>query len=232
MHDLTTTSQSPMIQQNHFFALVLNNIAEHAYVLIPGLIVLLIFIYLVLSGKLSKFGFGSFSAEIKDQKALIQNQGNTSAERLLDAYSGPLVAKEKEALIERLKAQNLKSDAERFDFLVTSFADTIIGYRFEMLDSVLWGAQISLLDFINGQAGTYPISALNDWYQSTVQTPINSRYKEMAFEEFFAFLVDRELLGRKRAGVGINENLEVTITGKAFLIYLTHRQLTRYKDPF
>lgn len=143
------------------------------------------------------------------------------AEALMRNLDNALIREAEEGITNELRQRNLLG-TEALPVLVRYLAGMQIAFGFEETYRLIWGSQLSLLDYLNSQVDGQPAEALRSFYVLAA-----SQYPEVytgySFEAWLGFLRDH-LLIREDGG-----RLRVTVRGREFLAYLTRMGRTRNK---
>jgi hypothetical protein len=130
--------------------------------------------------------------------------------RVLD---NTLIREVEERITTDLRQRNLLG-AEAVPVLVRILAGMQIAFGFEETYRLIWGSQLSLLNYLNTQMDGQPAEALRPFY-TLAATQYPEAYNGYSFEAWLGFLRD-QLLVREDGG-----RLRITVRGREFLTYLT-----------
>lgn len=112
------------------------------------------------------------------------------------------------------------SDRDQIKVLRLHYAATRIAYYFQEVYSIIWGSQLSALEFLNSTAA--PRESLRAFYVAGAsQYP--SIYTNDSFDRWLGFL-ESQLLIRSDGG-----RMGITVRGREFLSYLTKTGLSKIK---
>lgn len=112
------------------------------------------------------------------------------------------------------------SDKDQIKVLRRHYAATRIAYYFQEVYSIIWGSQLSALEFLN--SNTAPRESLRPFYVAGAsQYP--SIYTNDSFDRWLGFLESQLLIKNGGGQMGI------TIRGREFLTYLTNVGLSKIK---
>lgn len=106
-------------------------------------------------------------------------------------------------------------------FWCVSLPALALAQGFERAYTLIWGSQISALQFLNS-AGTVPVQFLRPWFdQAAAREP--EVYKGYTFDQWLGFLQASALVLRS------GENVGISLEGREFLRYLLQQGYTLYK---
>ena len=162
--------------------------------------------------------------------------GATLSESQKGALEGTDPRREAESLIRQLDSEfvrevedNIKAELakkslvgqEAVPVLTKYFAVVYIEYLFLNIYRIIFGSQISLLDYLNTQDGQTRESS-KIFYELAV-SQYSDFYKSYSFDQWLGYLLGQVLL-REDNGI-----LMITVRGQEFLLYLTRSRLSRNK---
>ncbi len=147
------------------------------------------------------------------REAAPERDPRAEAEALMRVLDNALIREVEDGITTELRQRNLLG-AEAVPVLVRYLAGMQIAFGFEGTYRLIWGNQLSLLNYLNSQVDGQPAEALRPFY-----TLAASQYPEVyngySFEAWLRFLQDQVLL-REDGG-----RLRMTVRGREFLTYLT-----------
>lgn len=156
----------------------------------------------------------------KRQKSKVEVDPQKEAESLMRQFDNVLIREVEDSVKSEFSKKNLLG-AEGVPVLIKFVSALSIAYTFSEVYRVIWGSQLSLLDYLNTK-GSQPVADLRVFYNSGAsQYPLV--YAEYSFEQWLAFLKGQLLIREDNALIGI------TVRGREFLTYLTTTGLTRNK---
>ncbi len=145
-----------------------------------------------------------------------RSQQRSPASELADELGkNPTVLMRQKTIDEELNKRGIPPGQEREQFLLTHLAAVATALDFERIYQLIYGSQISALNFLNGR-GTVgeETEALNTVYYLPVSTAYKLFYLSDSFESWLSFLEEVKLVERKVSKVFI------TVQGRSFLQYL------------
>lgn len=194
-----------------------------------GLVVVLIFVVFFvifrkqiigLFPRIKSIGKGWVALDSEQQKSKVEVDPQKEAESLMRQFDSALIREVEDIIKEEFNKKKLLG-IEGVPVLIRSVAALSIAYSFSETYRVIWGSQLSLLDYLNTQK-SQPAVALRGFYNLGA-TQYQSYYTAYSFEQWLGFLKD-QLLTREDAGL-----IGITVRGREFLTYLTNSGLTRNK---
>jgi len=173
-----------------------------------------------LIGRIKSIGKDGVALETGQQESNAEIDPQKEAEALMRQFDSALIRETEDLLKTELEKKNLLG-TEAVPVLIRYVAALSIAYSFSEVYRIIWGSQISLLDYLNTQS-TQPVNALRVFYNSGVaRYPLS--YSSYSFEQWLAFLKTHLLLRDDNAMISI------TVRGREFLTYLTSEGLTKNK---
>ena len=173
-----------------------------------------------LFSRVKSIGKGWVALDGEQQKSKSEVDPQKEAESLMRQFDSALIREVESIIKEEFNKKKLLG-AEGIPVLIRSVAALSIAYAFSETYRVIWGSQLSLLDYLNAQA-PQPVVALRGFYNlGTSQYPFY--YTAYSFEQWLGFLKD-QLLIREDGGL-----IGITVRGREFLAYLTTQGLSRNK---
>lgn len=170
--------------------------------------------------RIRSIGKGLVALDSEQQKSKVEVDPQKEAEALMRQFDNALIREVEDIIKEEFNKKKLLG-AEGIPVLIRSVAALSIAYAFSETYRIIWGSQLSLLDYLNTQK-PQPVVALRAFYNlGATQYPLY--YTGYSFEQWLGFLKD-QLLIREDAGL-----IGITIRGREFLTYLTNAGLTRNK---
>jgi hypothetical protein len=171
--------------------------------------------------RIKSIGKDGVSLESGKQITKSEVDPRKEAEALMRQFDSALIREAEDLIKADLAKKGLLGAEELIPVLIRYTAALSIAYAFSELYRIIWGSQLSLLDYLNAHS-PQPITALRVFYSSGVsQYPLY--YEAYTFEQWLGFLKD-QLLIREDAGM-----IGITVRGREFLTYLTNTGLSRYK---
>lgn len=143
------------------------------------------------------------------------------ADELLKAFDNALLLEREKFIQTELERLHINSGPDRERVLIRLLAGLSLVQVFERTYTLIWGSQISALQFLNS-AGTVRVDLLRPWYdQAAAREP--DLYVVYTFEQWLAFLQASVLIART------GENVAISVGGREFLKYLLHQGYSLYK---
>lgn len=143
------------------------------------------------------------------------------ADELLKAFDNALLVEREKFIRAELERLHINPGIDRERVLIRLLAALALVQAFERTYTLVWGSQISALQFLNS-AGTVPVDLLRPWYdQGAAREP--ELYDGYTFEQWLGFLQGNLLVLRS------GENVAISLEGREFLKYLLHQGYSLYK---
>lgn len=152
----------------------------------------------------------TISANQKESQA--ERDPRAEADALMRQFDSALLRETEDRVSEELGQRNL-SGAEAVPVLIRHYASVLIAFQFEQVYRIIWGSQLSLIQYINTSPGQ-PTEAVRAFYNIAAST-YPAWYQGYSFERWLGFVKDQLLLREDRGLVNI------TVRGREFLLYLT-----------
>lgn len=146
------------------------------------------------------------------REAAPERDPRAEAEALMRVLDNVLIREVEDGITTELRQRNLLG-AEAVPVLVRYLAGMQIAFGFEETYRLIWGGQLSLLNYLNSQVDGHPAEALRPFY-TLAASLYPEAYNGYSFEAWLGFLRDQVLL-REDGG-----RLRITIRGREFLMYL------------
>jgi len=172
-----------------------------------------------LFSKVKSIGPSGISLDLAGQKSKPEVDPKAEAEALMRQLDSVLVRQLEDNIKMEFGKKNLLG-AEGVPVLIRYLAALSIAYNFSEIYRIIFGSQLSLLDYLNTQH-PQPIEALRPFYNSVAS--VYPFYKEYSFEQWLGYLKS-QLLIRDDSG-----SISITVKGREFLAFLTQLGLTRNK---
>lgn len=170
--------------------------------------------------RIKSIGKGWVALDSEQQKSKVEVDPQKEAESLMRQFDSALIREVEDIIKEEFNKKKLLG-IEGVPVLIRSVAALSIAYSFSETYRIIWGSQLSLLDYLNTQK-PQPAVALRGFYNLGA-TQYQLYYTAYSFEQWLGFLKD-QLLTREDAGL-----IGITVRGREFLTYLTNSGLTRNK---
>jgi hypothetical protein len=146
-----------------------------------------------------------------------------SLEELMKAFDS-LALREREKLIRKeLEARGLKEDPHTIKVLIRHLAGTQLCLVFERVNSLIWGSQIAILEFLNSARQGALAESIKGFYDAAAARYPDA-FKEYSFEDYLGFLLSTGLL------VKDNGQHRITQMGVEFLSYLAATGRTGFRS--
>ena len=174
-----------------------------------------------LISRVRSIGKTGITTDPAQKEAGPERDPRAEAEALMRILDNALIREVEEGITNELRQRNLLG-AEALPVLVRHLAGMQIAFGFEETYRLIWGSQLSLLDYLNSQVDGQPAEALRPFY-TLAASQYPEAYTGYSFEAWLGFLRDH-LLVREDSG-----RLRVTIRGREFLAYLTRMGRSRNK---
>lgn len=168
-----------------------------------------------------KIGAGSLQVATNDQTSGVEAKPSP-ADELLKEFDNTILLEKEEQIREELEKFGVKSGADRERVLMRYLAALLIVQIFDQIYRLIWGSQISMLQFLNS-AGSIQLSLLHPWYAHAKAKNIEL-YNGYTFEQWLGFLQSKSLI------VLSGKQISITLAGREFLKYLLHQGYTLYKS--
>lgn len=193
-------------------------------VVILGIIFMLIFRQQIAAfiGRLRKVGrAGLETGSDQPQKAPDRESTAEDSEELMRSFDSPILRQQEVALQTDLNNRGLSGD-EATKVLIRHLAATQLGLRFEQLNNVVWGSQISLLRLLNSSTAGETAETVRSFYDhAAAQYP--NVYANYPFKSYMTFLMHIRL-------VIVQEGKHmITEFGRDFLTYLVKTGRTEFR---
>jgi len=127
---------------------------------------------------------------------------------------------------------SIKSELERLGFsfdqqdtvdvLIRQLATLQCVSFFERTYRIIFGSQLSALDFLN-TSGPVPMSIVEAYFYDTAQTLEQTFYSDFPFAQWLSFLLDNFLIAQENDVIGIS------VGGRDFLVWMVNAGLTHSK---
>ena len=159
----------------------------------------------------------------KPQEALKESKSTTVEDLLKRTFDNALLVEVEEKLKQQLAGLDFKDASEKEKLILRIFASSVIVQFFDRTYYLIYGSQISALQHLNDFRNVpIPVDELITFYNvSKEEEP--ELYKNVTFENWYAFLIASFLIYKKENVVGI------TLRGKEFLKYLIEQGYTTLK---
>ncbi len=167
---------------------------------------------------ISKSGVSIDSAQ---KEVTTERDPRAEAEALLKELDSALIREAEEEVSKVLRERSLHGE-EAKRVLLRYLAAAAIALGFEMSYRIIWGSQLSLLNYLNSQPDGQPAEALRPFYVSA-SSQYPESYKTYSFEQWLGFLKS-QLLVREDGG-----QIRITVRGREFLTYLTRMGISYNK---
>ena len=169
--------------------------------------------------KITKTGLEA-DAQPQDGKLEI---GPSATEELQRLFDNALLVQRESQIRTELERVAFKDQTEREKFLIRILAAAAIIQQFERTYSLIWGSQLSALQFLNtrGVAGTDSVE-VRLWYSQAAGREAEL-YEAYSFDQWLGFLQLHQLVARN------GDVVAITLEGREFLKYLLHQGYPLYK---
>jgi hypothetical protein len=143
------------------------------------------------------------------------------AEQLIRELDSALIREAEEAIQKDLEARNLSGE-DSARVLRRYLAASWIGHAFEYIYRIIWGSQLSLLNYLNEQNLGEPVEAIRPFY-TLAASQFPTWYTNYSFEQWLGFLKESVLV-RQDDGM-----IRITVRGREFLAHLIRMGYTMNK---
>lgn len=143
------------------------------------------------------------------------------ADELLKAFDNALLVQREEFIRKELDRLRISTGTDRERVLIRLLAALSLVQAFERTYTLIWGSQISALQFLNS-AGTVRAEFLRPGYdQAAARDP--DLYRTYTFDQWLNFLQASVLVVRS------GESVTISLEGREFLKYLLQQGYSLYK---
>ena len=144
-----------------------------------------------------------------------------TVEEVLRAFDSEVLREQQGLITKDLEARGLHDQDEIIRILTKHLAATQLELRFEIIDKLMLGSQIRLLQCLNPQYGV-PIDNLKSFYDEASRRHPEF-YEKLAFHDYMGFLSDGLMLEK-------DDLYYITEFGRDFLVYFakTGKPLSRF----
>ncbi len=143
------------------------------------------------------------------------------ADELLKAFDNALLLEREKFIRTELERLHIDSNPDRERVLIRLLAALALVQTFERTYTLIWGSQISALQFLNS-AGSVRVDLLRPWYdQAAAREP--ELYSTYTFGQWLGFLEASLLIART------GDSAAISVGGREFLKYLLHQGYALYK---
>ena len=140
--------------------------------------------------RIKSIGKGWIALDSEQQKSKAEVDPQKEAESLMRQFDNALIREFEDIIKEEFNKKKLLG-VEGVPVLIRSIAALSIAYAFSETYRVIWGSQLSLLDYLNTQL-SQPVVALRGFYNlGATQYPLY--YTAYSFEQWLGFLKDQLL---------------------------------------
>lgn len=143
------------------------------------------------------------------------------ADELLKAFDNALLVEREKFILAELERLHIGPGSDRERVLIRLLASLSLVQSFERTYTLIWGSQITALQFLNS-AGAVPAQFLRPWYDQAAARE-SEVYDGYTFDQWLGFLQASLLILRS------GENVSISLEGREFLKYLLHQGYTLYK---
>jgi|WetSurMetagenome_2_1015567.scaffolds.fasta_scaffold56119_2 hypothetical protein len=158
--------------------------------------------------KIGKDGLVASTSEL--QKS---DEKQSTAEELMRQFDSIVLLEQEKAIKSDLDSRGTLEPAETIDVLIRHLATTQITLLFEYINTLIWGSQIALLNYLNSKPQGEIIAALRPFYDFAAQFHPDV-FENYLFEQYMNFIVSHKLIVQQ------TERYFITNLGKEFLRYL------------
>ncbi len=167
-----------------------------------------------------KIGKGGIQAVTGGQASGVEVKPSP-ADELLKAFDNALLVEREKFILAELERLHISPGSDRERVLIRLLASLSLVQSFERTYTLIWGSQITALQFLNS-AGAVPAQFLRPWYdQAAAREP--EVYDGYTFDQWLGFLQASFLI------LLSGENVSISLEGREFLKYLLHQGYTLYK---
>ncbi|HBM90308.1 MAG TPA: hypothetical protein DD400_00275 [Rhodospirillaceae bacterium] len=143
----------------------------------------------------------------------VEVQKESGADAYLKSFDNPLLKDVEDRISEDLSARNIVDPSDKTEVLVRALASTQLALLTERIYTSIWGSQVRVLRFLNGQENGVDISALRPFYE-VAKSDYPDWYKEQSFERWLGFLTSYNLITVEKT------RYVITVAGRQFLRYI------------
>ncbi|GEM_PF-1584824 len=177
---------------------------------------------------------GVQTSDVSPQQSV--ERGNLSADELMDklklslganelmrSLDSPVLREVEENIKNELRTRQLVDSIEAIPVLIRYLAVARLAYFFEYIYGMIWGSQLSILNYLN----TRPNGETSDILKFHFYDPTAKLYPDVfkiyPFETYLSFLKDSKFI------VEEGSHLKITHLGREFLVYLVNSGKTMAK---
>ena len=124
-----------------------------------------------------------------------------------------LIAEAEQRIYDSLKQLGIVSDAEKIKVLAKHHANLQINSNYSLINSLIFGSQIELLQALNVQASPVEVEFLFSFYEAA-KKEYPEAYANNTFENYINFIKSFGLINME------NGKYFITVLGRGFLTYL------------
>lgn len=196
------------------------------WLILPGTIVVIALIFMLvfrkpiarMIGRVKKIGKGGFELDAEQAKNETPQSPAKTADDLIRGIDSQLVREIEDAVKPQLDGM---SDPEKIKALSRLFAASLWGYMATNTYRLIFGSQISAIEFLNANQAI-PRDSLRTFYAAAV-TQYPDFYQSYSYDQWLGFLESQMLI---RHDVGL---IGITVRGQEFLHHLVRDNLSKVK---
>jgi len=142
-------------------------------------------------------------------------------EKLFRAFDSVLLLNQEQGILDDAEFKKVPEN-KRVEVLARHLAATQLALLFERVDKLIYGSQISILEFLNQHPEGMPLEQLKSFYDVAVkQNPNLSKY---AYQSYIAFLKNFNLVTES------GDRLLISLFGNSYLVFITARGYRKIRD--
>ncbi len=166
-----------------------------------------------LLGRTSEIGRKGLKT-IPEQSQKLADTSKTSSEELMKAFDSPILKKQEIIIHKDLETRGVTTSNDKVKVLIRHLAASQLFYGFELVDNVIWGSQIYILENLNGKRQGVLKEELKIFYDEAEKNwPL--AFSVYPYDAYLGFLNNLGVITEE------NEYLLITSFGVEFLGYLT-----------